>query len=77
MQKGWNTTIECKAVGRVYAMTYEASAHQVLREDATTEEMVQAFYSTVAVGNTLDELVTNLENNITIRELGGAYYYDN
>jgi hypothetical protein len=75
MQRGWNITIECKSIGRVYAMTYEASAHKVPAEDTTTEGLIQAFYSAHALGNTMDELVTNLENNISIRETGSGIFY--
>lgn len=76
MQRGWNITIECKSIGRVYAMTYEASAHKVPAEDIETDQTILAFYSTHALGNTMDELITNLENNISIRETGRSIFYD-
>lgn len=53
MKLGYNIDIECKSINRVYALTYEA----VGRKDGI-------ICAGAAVGNTLDELVTNLAESI-------------
>lgn len=55
MEEGWNISIECKAKGRGYGMTYEASAYPM------DGDMFNRMGSTrYGVGKTLEELVRNL-----------------
>ena len=55
MEEGWNISIECKAKGRGYGMTYEASAYP-LDSDMVSRMGSMRF----GVGKTLEELMKNL-----------------
>lgn len=67
MEQGWNIHIECKGKGRGYEMTFEASANRVLNENMSEAEKTASLYSnTHAVGNTLSELLDELERKINV-----------
>jgi hypothetical protein len=55
MAEGWNISIECKARGRGYGMTYEATAYHM---DASFQERLTNMR--FGVGKTLEELMGNL-----------------
>jgi hypothetical protein len=55
MEEGWNITIECKAKGRGYGMTYEATAYPM---DASFVDRLSSMR--FGVGKTLEELLDNL-----------------
>lgn len=55
MEEGWNISIECKAKGRGYGMTYEARAYP-LDSDVVSRMGSMRF----GVGKTLEELMKNL-----------------
>lgn len=64
MAKGYDIRIECKGLGRNFAMSYEASVSHSSPvapegENRVTWVMMQSH----AVGNTLDELLDKLEAN--------------
>lgn len=65
MEKGYDIRIECKGVGRNFAMSYEATVNHSSPvapegENQVTWMMMQSH----AIGNTLDELVDKLEENL-------------
>lgn len=69
MARGWNIGIECKGKGRTYEMTYEATANKVSTDEMTKEELIDSMYNFVhAVGDTLEEVVDRLREQIDDRE---------
>lgn len=57
MEEGWNISIECKAKGRGYGMTYQASAYPLVADKNAVYEMGEARFG---VGRSLEELMRNL-----------------
>lgn len=63
MTKGYDVVIECKGSGRMYEMTYEATARKVLPQNPTNKDVVDIFETYHAVGNNLKETLINLLKN--------------
>lgn len=57
MEEGWNITVECKAKGRGYGMTYEASAYPL---ECDTDAVARLMAMRFGVGRSLEELMKNL-----------------
>lgn len=55
MSVGWNIFIECKAVGRMYQLTYEGSAF--LSDD---QPDLDKKHQVMGTGYTLEELLINM-----------------
>ncbi|PLS18833.1 hypothetical protein CVD28_00075 [Bacillus sp. M6-12] len=55
MEEGWNISIECKAKGRGYGMTYEATAYHM--DNSFGDRLTNMRFG---VGKTLEELLDNL-----------------
>jgi hypothetical protein len=55
MEEGWNIQIECKAKGRNFEMSYEATAYNV-----NDDYKMQVFNRKHGVGNTLIDLIASL-----------------
>lgn len=52
MSEGWNISIECKAKGREYGMTFEGSAYHI------DDDFVSRFYKMrYAVGDSIQEML--------------------
>lgn len=70
MGQGWNINIECKGKGRKFEMTFEAVARKVLVPGMTTSEQISSMVNQVhAVGNTMKQVLENLESKMTTRNL--------
>lgn len=70
MGQGWNINIECKGKGRNFEMTFEAVAQKVLVPGMTTSEQISCMVNQVhAVGNTMKQVIENLESKMTTRNL--------
>lgn len=72
MKKRWNINIECKAKGREYELTYETQGSRIPQPGATQDEITMSFNMIHGIGNTLDELLTNLEKQVANIE-GGKF----
>lgn len=66
MEKGYDIHIECKGKGRNYEMTYEASMRRSTPNPEDESDFSWLITQSHAVGNTLDELVENLEKNLRL-----------
>lgn len=63
MEDGWNIQIECKSTSRVYEMSYKAIGHSVNKYHSVQKSgKLLKPSSFKAVGNTLEELLDNIEN---------------
>jgi hypothetical protein len=70
MGQGWNINIKCKGKGRNFEMTFEAVAQKVLVPGMTTPEQISCMVNQVhAVGNTMKQVLENLESKMTTRNL--------
>lgn len=64
MKKGFDINIECKGIGRNFAMSYEASMKRSSPIVPDGENHILWMMPSHAVGNTLDELLDKLEANL-------------
>ena len=64
MKLGYDVMVECKGKGRVYEMTYEATARKVLPQNPTNDDIVNSFKTYHTVGDTLAEVGENLYQQI-------------
>lgn len=66
MAKGYDIHIECKGIGRNYSMSYEASIKQSAPGPDDKTGFGWLIVQSHAVGDSLNELVDNLEKNLDI-----------
>lgn len=64
MEKGYDVRIECKGVGRNFAMTYEATLmHSSPVAPEGENPLKWMMIQSHSLGNTMDELLDGLESN--------------
>lgn len=71
MSMGWNVNIEGKGKGRVYEMSYEATAYRVVTEEMDRMERVKCMYPIHTVSDKLIDLLHNLYEQIKNKESKG------
>ncbi|MGD7046932.1 hypothetical protein FZC83_01740 [Rossellomorea marisflavi] len=65
MAKGYDINIECKGMGRSYSMSYEASVKRSAPKPNDKSGFSWLVVQSHAVGNTLNELIDKLEENLS------------
>ena len=70
MELGYDVGIECKGRGRVYEMSFEATARRIQRQDEDYKEFVISTLGTLfhAVGDTIEETANALLQQIKERQ---------
>ena len=63
MAKGYDINIECKGIGRNFAMSYEATVKRSAPKPEDKSDFSWLMVQSHAVGNSLNELLDNLEKN--------------